>query len=89
LGQDVLVRESDVVAILDLETTTTISRITKDFLKTVEENGLVKDVSPGSLPKSFVICQKDKQNIVYITNLSAKALLGRVGKDYKELYNNG
>jgi len=82
LGQDVLVREKDVIAILDLETTTTISRITKDFLKFVEEKGAVRDVSPGSLPKSFVICQKVGQNIVYITNLSAKALLGRVG-NYK------
>jgi len=78
LGQDVLVREKDVIAILDLETTTTISRITKDYLKSAEENGCVKDVSPGQIPKSFVICGLSGKNIVYITNISAKALLGRV-----------
>ena len=82
LGQDVLVREKDVIAILDLETTTTISRITKDFLKTVEDEGFVRDVSPGAIPKSFVICDKNGQSIVYFTNLSAKALLGRVGGRY-------
>jgi len=78
LGQDVLVREKDVIAILDLETTTTISRITKDYLKFAEENGAVKDVSPGAIPKSFVICGKRGKSSVYITNISAKALLGRV-----------
>ncbi|MCL2839049.1 MAG: DUF370 domain-containing protein [Oscillospiraceae bacterium] len=95
LGQDVLVREKDVIAILDLETTTTISRITKDFLKTMETEGFVKDVSPGALPKSFVICSNDKQSMVYITNISAKALLGRVSGDtgvklkFKESEANG
>ena len=78
LGQDVLVREKDVIAILDLETTTTISRITKDFLRTSEEEGRVKDVAPGQIPKAFVICQNETQNVVYVTNISAKALLGRV-----------
>ena len=81
LGQDVLVRERDVIAILDLETTTTISRITKDFLKSVEEEGFVRDVAPGQIPKSFVICDNGKRNIIYFTNLSAKALLGRVAGD--------
>jgi len=81
LGQDVLVREKNVVAILDLETTTTISRITKDFLKIAEEGGRVKDVAPGQIPKSFVIYKNGEQDIVYITNLSAKALLGRVSGD--------
>ena len=85
LGQDVLVREKDVIAILDLETTTTISRITKDYLKSAEENGAVKDVSPGAIPKSFVICGERSKSSVYITNISAKALLGRVGKDYTVL----
>ena len=81
LGQDVLVREKDVIAILDLETTTTISRITKDFLKSVEDEGFVRDVAPGQIPKSFVICEKDGHNIVYVTNISAKALFGRVTGD--------
>ena len=81
LGQDILVREIDVVAILDLETTTTISRITKDFLRTMEENGAIKDVAPGQIPKSFVITGSGKTSTVYITNISAKALLGRVTGD--------
>ena len=82
LGQDVLVREKDVIAILDLETTTTISRITKDYLKSAEENGAVKDVSPGAIPKSFVICGDKAKNVVYITNISAKALLGRTERRF-------
>ena len=81
LGQDVLVREKDVIAILDLETTTTISRITKDFLKIAEEEGRVKDVAPGQIPKSFVIFGDGEKSVVYVTNLSAKALLGRVTGD--------
>ena len=90
LGQDVLVREKDVIAILDLETTTTISRITKDFLKAVEEKGSIKDVSPGAIPKSFVICQSElnELTVIYTTSLSAKALLGRVGKEQNKWITN-
>ncbi|MBR5218138.1 MAG: DUF370 domain-containing protein, partial [Clostridia bacterium] len=44
LGKDTVVNTKDVIAILDLESTS-VSKNTRDFLKIVEEEGFVRNVS--------------------------------------------
>ena len=78
LGSDTVVNTKNVIAILDLESTS-MSKNTKDFLKIVEEEGFVRNVSE-ELPKTFVLCEIDGQSVVYITNISSKALAGRAGR---------
>lgn len=78
LGKDTVVNTKDVIAILDLESTS-VSKNTRDFLKIVEEEGFVRNVSE-ELPRSFVLCEIDGQSVVYITNISSKALFGRTEK---------
>lgn len=78
LGKDTVVNTEDIIAILDLESTS-VSKNTRDFLKIVEEEGFVRNVSE-ELPRSFVLCEIDGQSVVYITNISSKALLGRTEK---------
>ena len=68
-------------AILDLESTS-VSKYSKEFLKIVEEEGFVRNVSE-EIPRSFIICEEKGQSVVYITNISTKALAGRV-KKYKD-----
>lgn len=75
LGKDTVVNTKNILAILDLESTT-LSRNTRDFLKIVEEEGFVRNVSE-ELPKTFVLCEVDGQSVIYITNISSKALSGR------------
>lgn len=53
-----------------------MSRNTRDFLKIVEEEGFVRNVSE-EIPKTFVLCEIDGQSVIYITNISSKALSGR------------
>ncbi len=77
LGSDTVVNTKNVIAILDLESTS-MSKNTKDFLKIVEEEGFVRNVSE-ELPKTFVLCEVDGQSVIYITNISSKALAGRAG----------
>ncbi len=77
LGQDVVVSLKNVIAILDMDNTT-ISRISKEFLKTAEEEGFVENVS-DDLPKSYVICEVDKKSKVYISPISSVTLLKRAG----------
>ena len=48
----------------------------------MEEEGFVRNVSE-EIPKSFVICEEKGQSVVYITNISTKALAGRI-KKYKD-----
>ncbi len=78
LGSDTVVNTKNIIAILDLESTS-MSKNTKDFLKIVEEEGFVRNVSE-ELPKTFVLCEIDGQSVIYITNISSKALAGRAAR---------
>ena len=75
LGKDTVVNTKNIIAILDLESTS-VSRNSRDFLKIVEEEGFVRNVSE-EIPKTFVLCEIDGQSVIYITNISSKALSGR------------
>ena len=72
LGSDVVVRESEIIGIFDLDTAS-VSKHTRDFLKKAEQGGRVVNVT-YDLPKSFVIC---RDNTVYISQLAAATLKGR------------
>lgn len=75
LGSDVVVNLSDVIAILDLDVTST-SRITREFLTVAEDEGFVVNVS-DDLPKSFVITEIDKKSRVFVSPISTATLLKR------------
>ncbi len=75
LGKDVSVNTKNIIAILDLESTS-VSKSTRDFLKIVEEEGFVRNVSE-EIPRTFVLCEINGQSVIYITNISSRALAGR------------
>jgi len=75
LGSDVVVNMADVIAILDLDVTST-SKITREFLAIAEDEGFVVNVSED-LPKSFVITEIDKKSRVFVSPISTATLLKR------------
>ena len=75
LGQNVVVTESSVIGIFDLDNTTG-SRITRGFLSSAEKAGMVINVT-GELPKSFVVCNDGDVMNVYLSQLSSLTLLKR------------
>ena len=77
LGQDTVIIEDDIIGIFDLDTTT-VSKPTRDYLKTMQNGGNVVNVS-YDLPKSFVItCKKNfKKKTMYISPISTATLLKR------------
>ncbi len=75
LGSDVVVNMSDVIAILDLDVTST-SKITREFLAVAEDEGFVVNVS-DDLPKSFIITEIDKKSRVFVSPISSATLLKR------------
>ena len=75
IGQNVVVAESDVIGIFDLDNTTS-SHITRKFLGDAEKENRVINVSE-ELPKSFVFCGSDKEQIVYLSQLSSQTLSKR------------
>jgi hypothetical protein len=75
LGQETVVRKSDIIGIFDLDTAT-VSKRTRDYLAKAEKAGKVINVST-ELPKSFVVCQKNNEQIIYISQISSSTLLKR------------
>ena len=76
LGQNVVVRQKDMIGIFDLDTST-VSKITREYLSRAEKAGNVVNVSL-ELPKSFVVCKDKKgKRLVYISQLSSATLFKR------------
>lgn len=76
LGQSVVVRQRDIIGIFDLDNTSSSFR-TRAFLEKAEREGRLVSVF-DDLPKSFVICRdKNKKEVVYLSQLSSAALRGR------------
>ena len=85
LGKDSVVNDKEIVGIFDLETTT-ISKNTREFLSKAEKKKNVINVS-FELPKSFIVCSKNKEDKrVYISQISSAALYGRTKRKYQNLY---
>ena len=80
LGQDTVVKLSEVVAIFDLEHAS-IAKATKRYLALAQKQGLVVNVST-ELPKSFVVCVDEKgRTTVYISQISSATLKKRTNFD--------
>ena len=77
LGQDTVIIEDAIIGIFDLDTTT-VSKPTRDYLKTMQKSGSVINVS-YDLPKSFVITckKKSKDKKMFISPISTATLLKR------------
>ncbi len=79
LGSNTAVNIKDVIAIIDMDKTTT-SKNTRDFLTYAQKHGNVINVSE-ELPKSAVICNYNGENRVYISQISPATLQGRYTKE--------
>lgn len=75
LGSDTVVNMKHVIGIFDMESTS-LSRITREFLATAEEEGFVFNVSED-VPKSYVVCEVDGRPIIYISQISTSTLTKR------------
>lgn len=77
IGGDFVLPVKNIIAILDIESTT-ISKDTKEFLKIAEEEGFVESIS-NDLPKSFIITETDKKSKIYLSPISSITLQKRSG----------
>ena len=78
LGQEVVVRHSDIIGVFDMDNTT-ISPHTRDFLHQAEIGGNVTYVSM-ELPKSFTVCTPKGakgNHQVYISQIAPSTLRKR------------
>ncbi len=75
LGQDTVVKFSDIIGIFDMDTTT-VQKNSRIFLNKAEKKGEVVNVS-FELPKSFILCNEKGKNKVYISQISSSTLQKR------------
>jgi len=75
LGQNIVVPESDVIGIFDLDNTTG-SHITRKYLSDAEKSDRLISIS-DELPKSFVVCSDDNDIKIYLSQLSSQTLQKR------------
>lgn len=75
LGQDITIRQKDIVGIFDLDNTT-VSKTTRDFLK---KGGQLYDIVniTDELPKSFVLVDTPQRTTVYLSQLLTQTLYKR------------
>ena len=85
LGSDVIINTKYIVAIMDLDTTS-VSKITKEFLKISTKSNCVINVSDEDLPKSYVITEEEGIRKVYVSPISSQTLLKR--SENKEFLKN-
>ena len=55
---------------------TTISKDTRDFLKTAEEEGFIESITED-IPKSFIVTETDKKSKIYLSSISSITLQKR------------
>jgi len=82
LGQSVVIPESSVIGVFDLDNTT-CSHITRKFLSDAEKSGRVTGVT-DELPRSFIVCDKmcgstENEMKILLSQLSPQTLLKRTG----------
>lgn len=75
LGQYTVVKTDEIVGIFDIDNTT-VSKHTRKYLSEAEKQGKVVNVS-YELPKSFVVCNKNGNEKVYVSQLSPTTLIKR------------
>lgn len=77
IGNDTVINTSELIGVFDIEKTS-VSKNTKDFLRDAGKKGRVRYVS-GEMPKSFAVClDKDLNETVYVTNISAATIKKRI-----------
>ncbi len=79
LGQDTIVRMDRVLGIFDLDNST-VSKHTREYLARAQREGRVIAVTQ-ELPKSFIVCQTQNQEVVYLSQMSPATLNRRARED--------
>jgi hypothetical protein len=75
LGERISVNDTNVIGVFDIENTT-IGQDTRQYLNRLEKAGRAVNVSE-EMPKSFVVCIENGEEIAYISSISVATLRKR------------
>jgi hypothetical protein len=77
LGSDVMVRNKDIIMILDEEIEA--STLTKEFFKNMQGEGVIQMIDLKNKRKSFIVAERE----VFISPISCQTLRKRIYRVYK------
>lgn len=83
LGENVVIPQKEVIAILDMESVNSID--SDRFLRISDEDGFVKRINKESA-KSIVLTEREKKSIIYLSPISSVTLVKR--SNFKREMNN-
>ena len=72
IGNEMMLAAGDIIGIFDLDNTT-VSSVTRKYLTAAEKTGRLRSVGED-LPKSFVVCQREGEQTVYLSPISSVTL---------------
>jgi len=78
LGNNEVIPVKDIVAIMDLEKTTT-TNTAREFLKFCAENDMIKTIG-NEMPKSFIVTVRDGKQTVFLSPISTSTLTKRISR---------
>ena len=76
LGEETVIYDDDIIGIFDIENTS-VSKHTKAFLADKKREFITVSYE---MPKSFIVCEDNKNEKVYISQISVSTLKKRAGK---------
>lgn len=76
LGENVVIPLNEIIAIFDINSTTSMD--TRHFLKIAEEEGFIQRITKDE-PKSFILTERNKKSIIYLSPISSVTLSKRSG----------
>jgi hypothetical protein len=86
IGEEKIVFIKDIIAIMDIEKTTT-SNNTREYLKICEERGMIETIGTD-IPKSFIVTMQNGKQTVYLSPISSATLNKRIKKDTDDIRRN-
>ena len=82
IGNNSSIEAKDILAVIDADTST-VSKVTRDFLKNAQDENRVEIIS-DDLPKSFIIAKSKRDSGVRViaSCVSPATIMGRMEKLY-------
>ena len=78
LGNDFVINENDIIAILNLDTIST-SKHTQSYLKHIEKEKIVTSIC-DDIPRTLIVTENNSKHTVYLSNISSTTLYKRAKK---------
>ena len=82
VGKGTLLSEEEILGIFDLDITSQ-SHLTRKYLAMAQGAGQVINAAED-LPKSFIVCERDGKNRLYLSQMASSTLLKRTRNPINE-----